>query len=227
MRFAMAEYPSLSLLILGMCSLQNYCDVIWAPGGFSANLSSKKAFPVTRLFCDILDKCLMPAPCLAFTVPGRVLNAFLCNSFSHDGGGWVWGICETLLCCSWTCSRMVCCLSSRVGNHVISSDYVLISSACWRCRCDRTDTWVRCAISSSMMSASSASLPWRAWASAHSWVIGAFLCARSCCNPWAHTTLYPIPFFHVTEGKCLYGTSLFGTGLHLFWVHAVWEYIGH
>ena len=156
-KFAIAEYPPLHLLILSLCSLQNSCAAIfiWYPGGdivgfasymltlscwgskmlsspnfvwgfggvyvkptfwpvsnctwqrwcesyvdSSANSSSKKALTTTGMFCNSQDKCLIPASHLAFTVLGSMLNASLCISSSHNGGGWVWGIWETFLCCS-------------------------------------------------------------------------------------------------------------------------------
>ena len=122
-----------------------------------------------------------------------MLNASFCNSSSWDVAGWTWGIWETLLCCSWTCSRMVCCLSSRADNHLISLDWALISSACQICKYDRNDTCVQWAISSSTISVSKASWPLRAWASAESYKSEDLLCASSSCNPWALVTFCPIP----------------------------------
>ena len=58
-----------------------------------------------------------------------------------------------------TLSRIACSFSSRVERHLISSDWDFISSACCRCKWDRTDTCVQWAISSSIMSANKASLP--------------------------------------------------------------------
>ena len=136
----------------------------------------------------------MPVPHLAFMMPGRMLNASLSHSSSQDVVGLTLGIWETLLCCcSLTCSRMVCCLSSRVDNHLISLDWALISSVCQRCKCDKTDTCIWWAISSSTISARKASWPLRAWASAESCKSEALLRASSSCNQWALVTFCLIP----------------------------------
>ena len=48
-------------------------------------------------------------------------------------------------------------VSNRVDSLLISLDCAFISSACQRCKCDRTDTSVQWAISSSTISASNSS----------------------------------------------------------------------
>ena len=154
----------------------------------------------------------MPALCLVFTVPERIFNDFLCNSSSCDGGGQVWSIWDTTL----LFLDPLPYLSRKVDKCLISSDCALISSVCQRCRCDRTNTWVRCAISSSIMSASSISFPCTAWALANSSNSEALLCTKSCCKPWALTTFYPIP----SSMSLRASACLFGTGIHLFGVHA-------
>ena len=152
-----------------------------------------------------------------------MLNASLCNSSSWDVVGWTLGTWETLLCCSWTCSRIVCCLSNRVDNHLISSDWALNFSACWRCRCNRTDTCVWCAISSSTISTSKASWPLRAWASAESCRSEGLLCTSASCKPWALVTFCSHSLLNIIEGKCLQGTRLLGTKFHVFRVNAFWH----
>ena len=109
----------------------------------SASWFSKWALPATGMSYKIPEVCTNPAPHLAITVPGNVLNASLCNSSIQDVGFWWTGISGILLCCSWTFSRIACCFPGRVERHLISSDWDLISLACWRCKCDRTKTWVQ------------------------------------------------------------------------------------
>ena len=94
---------------------------------------------------DIPKACANAAPLLAFTTPGKMLNASLCSSSIWFVRGT--GISGILLCCSWTLFKTACCFSSRVDRCLISSDWDLISLACCRCRCDRTDTCVQWAIS--------------------------------------------------------------------------------
>ena len=225
-KFAVADYPSLGLLILGLCSLWNSCATIFISylGGCVAGLSlaislcssgcflevdvnpswgleakctwhgwlcgahvasstssfSKWDLPATGISCEIPEACANAAPHLAFTVPVKIVNASLWSSSMHVVEET--GISGILLCCSWTFSKIACCFSSRVDRQLISSDWDLISLACCRCRWDRTNTWVQWAISSSMILANRASLPWRACTSAKSWYKDALLWANSSCN---------------------------------------------
>ena len=98
-----------------------------------------------------------------------------------------------------TCSRIVCCPSNRVDILLISSDCAFISSACWRCKCNRTDTCVWWAISFSMISASNSSWPLRAWASAEFWRSEALLWASSSCIPCCCDIL-PHSLLDIAEG---------------------------
>ena len=124
----------------------------------SASSSLNWDLPMTRISWEIPEACAVATPLLAFTVPGSTLNASLYNSFNLFTGGT--GTSGTLLCCSWTLSRIACCFSNRVDNCLISLDWDLISLACWRCKCNRTETCVRWAISSSIISARRASWPY-------------------------------------------------------------------
>ena len=123
----------------------------------------------------------------------------------------------TLLCCSWTLSRIVCCFSNRVDKCLISLDWDLISSACWRCKCDRTNTCVWWAISSSIISARRASWPWRAWASAEWCCKEALLWDRSSCKAWALWMFMPHALLHIAQCK---GTRWGRTGLSLCRTHS-------
>ena len=125
----------------------------------SASSFSNWDLPMTRMLLEIPEACANAAPHLAFTIPGKILNASFWSSSIHIAEGT--GISGILLCCSWSCSKIACC-SSKVDKCLISSDCDLISSACCRCKWDRTDTWVQWAISSSITSANEAPLPWRA-----------------------------------------------------------------
>ena len=158
----------------------------------------------------------MPVPHLTFMVPGRYWNASCCSSLSLDVGGWALWATETLCCFwfSWTCSRRVCCFSSSVESLLISLDWALISSACLRCKWDRTDTWVWCAISSSTISTSNSSFPFRAWASVESFRSEALLWESSYCSPWALVTLWPIPSSISLSAKAW--RVLFISGLNSF-----------
>ena len=91
----------------------------------SASSFSKCSLPVTGMSWEILDVCTTPVPHLAFKIPGSISNASLCSSPMPDVG-WGIGICGTLLCCSWTISRIACCFSSRVERSLISSDWDFI-----------------------------------------------------------------------------------------------------
>ena len=180
-----------------------------------ASSSSNWDLPVTEISWEIPEACAVAAPLLAFMVPGCILNASLCNSFNLFTGGT--GTSGTLLCCSWTLSRIVCCFSNRVDNHLISLDWDLISLACWRCKCDRTDTCVWWAISSSIISARRASWPWRAWASAERCCKEALLWDRSSCKAWALSNIVSHALFHIAQCK---GTRWGKTGLSLLRTHS-------
>ena len=106
----------------------------------SASSFSKCDLPMTRISCEFPEACANAAPHLAFTIPSNILNASLWSSSMHVVEGT--GISGILLYCFWTFSRIACCFSSRVDRHLMSSDWDLISSACSRCKWDRTNTWV-------------------------------------------------------------------------------------
>ena len=184
---------------------------MWHPCGFCCQLIFKWALPVTRMSCEITEVCVNPAPCLVFTIPGNMLNASLCNSSIWDVGFWGMGISGILLCCSWTLSRIACCFSSRVEKCLISLDWDLISLACWRCKWDRTHTWVWLAISSSIKLANKVPLPQRAYASANSWCNEALCWANSCCNSWALSALCPKPSSMLLNARALAGEELGST----------------
>ena len=167
---------------------------------------SKCALPVTGMSWEIPEVCTTPAPHLAFTVPGSILNASLSVSSMWDFG-WGMGISGTLLCCFCSLQDSLP-FSSRVERHLISSDWDFISSACWRCKWERTDTCVWWAISSSIMSAIKASLPWRACASANFWCNEALCWAYSSCNSWALLALCPMPSSMLLNVRALAGEQL-------------------
>ena len=166
----------------------------------------------------------MPVLHLTFTVPGRISNASLWSSFSWDVDGWALWTWEALLCCccSWTCSRRVCCFSNRVDSLLISLDCALISSACLRCKWDRTDTCVWWAISSATISASSSSWPLRAWASAEFCRCEALLWASSSCNPWVLVTLCSIPSSMLLRASAC--KALFSLGLASYFQGSCWSF---
>ena len=197
--------------LLAKCTWWGWCEPHVVS---SASSSSKYSFPATGMFWLKLDRWLMLVLHLTFIMPGGILNASCWSSFSQDVDGWALWTEETLLCCcfSWTCSRSVCCFSNRVDSHFISLNWAFISSACLRCKCDRTDTCIQWAISSSMILASSSSWPLRAWASAEFWRSEALLWASSSCNPWALVTLCPIPsLISLRASAC---KALFNLGLN-------------
>ena len=70
------------------------------------------------------EVCTKPTLHLAFTVPGKTLNASLYSSLRYDVVCWGMGIFWTLLGCSWTASRVACCFSSRVERHDIISHQI-------------------------------------------------------------------------------------------------------
>ena len=201
------------------CTWWGWCEPHVAS---SASSSSKYSLPAREIFWLKPDKWSMPVPWLTVTMPRRISNASCCSSFSQDVDGWALWIEETLLCCcfSWTCSRSVCCFSNRVDSLLISLDCTFISSACLRCKCDRSDSCIWWAISSSTILASSSSWPLRAWASAESWRNEALLRASSSRKPWALVTFMPHSLLNITEGYCLQGTVQFGACLCILWVHA-------
>ena len=70
----------------------------WCTKAYVASLTSsfsKKALPATGILCDSPEMCTTPAPHLAFTVLGKILNASLCNSSRYEVGCWGWGISGT------------------------------------------------------------------------------------------------------------------------------------
>ena len=162
----------------------------------------------------------MPVLHLTFTVPGIMSNASLWSSFSWDVGGWTFGTWETLLCCcSWMCSRIVCCLSNRVNNLLISLVCAFISLACQRSKCTKTNTCVQWAISSSTISTSKASWPLRPWASAESWRCEALLWAVLPVTPellWHSAPFLPQYCCGIVLAR---HWNVWGSSLH-FGVHA-------
>ena len=168
-----------------------------------ASSFSKWDLPATGISWEIPEACANAAPHLAFTIPGKILNASLWSSSMCVVE--VTGISGIFLCCSWNFPKITCCFSSRVDRCLISLDWDLISSACWRCKWDRTDTWFQWAISSSMISANRASLPWRAWASTKSWYKEAllWLWANSSCNSWALSALCYMPSSMLLNARAL------------------------
>ena len=52
-----------------------------------ASSSSNWVLLMTRMSCEILEACAAAAPLLAFTVPGSMSNASLCNSCNLSTGG--------------------------------------------------------------------------------------------------------------------------------------------
>ena len=166
---------------------------VWCPCSFFCQLIFKISPTVTGMLWDNPEVCTKPAPCLAFTIPGNILNASLWSSSIHDVGCWGIGISGILLCCSWTFSRIACHFSSRVERYLISSVWDWISLACHKCNWDKTETRVQWAISSSTILANKVSFPWRACVSAYSGCDEALCWANSCCYPWALSTLCPMP----------------------------------
>ena len=93
-----------------------------------ASSFSKFDLPVTGMSWEIPKACANAAPLLAFTVPGKILNAsFWSSSIQIVEGTGISGI---LLCCSWTLFKIACYFSSRVDRHLNSLDWDLISLAC-------------------------------------------------------------------------------------------------
>ena len=118
-------------------------------------------------------------------------------------------------------------------KDILSQWIETISSACCRCKWDRTDTCVQWGISSSLMPANKASLLWRACASTDSWSNEALCWVNSSCNSWSFLALCPMPSlmslnarapageelgsncsgFIMTYGRCLkYASYYFSTG---------------
>ena len=112
----------------GSTAKHTWCGWLWdAHVASSASSSSKLALPVTGMPWDNQEVCTKPAPHLAFTVLGNTINASLWSSSRHDVGCWGIGISCTLLCCSFTLSRIACCFSSRVERCLILLYWDLIS----------------------------------------------------------------------------------------------------
>ena len=171
-----------------------------------ASSFSKFDLPATRMSWEIPGACANAAPLLAFTIPGKILNASLWSSLIWFVEGT--DISGILLCCSWTCSKIACFFSSRVERCLISLDWDLISLACCRCKWDRTNTCVWWAISSSIILANKVSFPSRAWVSAESWCKEALLWASSSCDYWALSPLCPMPSSILLKARALAGEEL-------------------
>ena len=160
-------------------------------------------YQATGISWEIPEVCTKPAPHLAFTIPGSILNASLWSPSIWEVWFWGTGISGILLCCSGTLPTITHSFSSRVERRLISLDWDFISSACCKCESDRTETWVQWAISSLIISANKASLPWRACASADSWCKEALHWANYCCNSWALSTWCPMPSLMLCNEKAL------------------------
>ena len=126
--------------------------------------SSNKALPAAGKLCNSPDICAVSSPCLAFTVSDNTLNKCFPLQFFTLRCWWLrkkhfHGSNSVF---SMNFSRIDCCFSSREEWHFISSDWALISSVCQRCNCANIYACIQCSISSSVMSASSVSLPYMA-----------------------------------------------------------------
>ena len=78
------------------------------------------------------------------------------------------------------------CFSTRADKYQTSWLWALTSSACWRCIWERTDTCSQCALSSSMMSASCLSFPYRLV----TWLVWSDYCVGSSCNLLISAAIY-------------------------------------
>ena len=135
-------------------SMQSHTWLDWlldAHVASSSSSSSKSALPLTRMSWDNPEVCTKPTPHLAFTMPGKTLNASLCSSSRCSA---VWqgiGISCTLTSAAPGLSRIACCFSKRFERCHISSDWDLISLAWHKCNWDNTNIWVWWTISSSII----------------------------------------------------------------------------